>query len=152
MTKSHDISRTNVLDSAGIFASGLCIAHCLLLPLVASILPLFIGEALLQPAVHFGMLATVVPIALVALIRGYRGHGQIFVLAAGAIGLLGLLTAHPVAHTLGGHGWERLLTVVGGVFLSGAHLLNIRACTRSGSDGRCAVNSSGRDDEPTSRR
>lgn len=122
--------------------SSLCVAHCLLLPIVVSLLPVVVGDALLHPAVHWGILATVVPIAAFALLRGYRSHGRTFVVIGGAAGLAGLLAAHPVAHALGQHEWETLLTVAGGMLLASAHARNLWVCHRYGRACHRAANTS----------
>ncbi|QDG53105.1 MerC domain-containing protein [Persicimonas caeni] len=134
MTNPTQLVPSKAFDSAGIVLSGMCVAHCLVLPIAVSLLPVVIGDALLHPAVHWGMLATVVPIALFALLKGYRSHKELFVLVAGAAGLLGLCAAHPLAHALGGHHWETILTVAGGVLLTSAHVRNLWACHQCGQD------------------
>lgn len=121
---------SKVLDSAGIVLSCLCIAHCLFLPVAVSLLPIILGDALVRPETHWAMLAAVAPIATYALWKGYRHHEHNFVLIAGAAGLVTLLAAHPLAHALGSHQWETILTVAGGFCVSAAHARNLWACHR----------------------
>jgi hypothetical protein len=137
LTSSTEPNSRRVLDSLGIALSMLCIAHCLVLPLVVALLPFAIGEQLSQPWVHWGLLATVLPVAAYALYRGYSEHDEALVLVLGAIGLVGLMSAHPTAHALGSHSWETVITVMGGVLLTAAHGRNLWACRVSEQECAC---------------
>jgi hypothetical protein len=115
------------LDSLGILLSGLCIVHCLALPLLLSLLPLF-GESIFGGhGFHEMLLLFVVPLSLVALGFGYRRHHDARVLVYGATGLA-LLAFATYGYKLIGlsENAERSLSVIGGLIHAAGHVLNFR--------------------------
>lgn len=115
------------LDSLGILLSGLCIVHCLALPLLLSLLPFF-GESVFGGhGFHEMLLLFVVPLSLVALGFGYRRHHDLRVLAYGTLGL-GLLTFATFGYKLIGlsENAERSISIVGGLIHAAGHVLNFR--------------------------
>lgn len=108
-------------DRFGVGLSALCMVHCLGLPVVALLTP-----ALALPeshAFHIGLLALVAPIALIALALGFRRHRAWGPVSIGAVGLgLLILAVSPGLPGLA----EKGLTLLGGLFLVTAHLLNSR--------------------------
>ena len=110
---------TSVLDGTAIGLSGLCLAHCLALPVAASSLPLLGAWAEAEWA-HAIFIAVAAPIAGVALLR--PGHGARPSAALVGLGLLGLaLLAFAL---LGPAAYERPITAAGSLSLAAAHLLN----------------------------
>lgn len=116
-------SLTAFFDASAIGLSALCLAHCLLLPVAAALLPALAaaGEA---EWVHLLFVAFAVPLAAAALWRAHRLRplpGPLLALAGA--GIAGLLA--------GALGWpsealETPLTVAGGVLLASAHVWNWR--------------------------
>lgn len=110
---------TRLLDASAISLSGLCMVHCLALPIAAAFLPL-LGAWAHADWVHVAFLAAAAPVSLVALGRsGAWRDARILLLA-----LAGLLLL-----TMGVLGWpseasETTVTVLGGLSLSLAHLIN----------------------------
>ena len=106
-------------DTIGVMGSLVCLAHCLLLPLVVGVI-LFEEEWL--------VVALTAP-ALFALMSGWRTHGKWvpgFFMVSGLIVLNSAAFATP-------ENWEAGLTVLGGLLLIGAHGLNYhlrRCCLR----------------------
>ncbi len=111
------------LDSVGVALSGLCLAHCLLLPLATLAIPAL--DALLPhdtgDVVHAVLLATAAPVSAFALGRGARRARTWAWLSLGAAGL-GLMTLG-VAGGLQ-RADEELATLIGVVLLAAAHLGN----------------------------
>jgi hypothetical protein len=110
---------SSLLDASAVGLSGLCLAHCLALPLVAAFSPLLAtwAEAEWVHAVVIGMAA---PISIFALWR--RGKGAA-IIGLSAFGLFML--------TLGAFHWpsadlETPITVAGSLVLATAHTLNWR--------------------------
>lgn len=106
-------------DGVGVVLSGLCLVHCLAVPLALSGLSLW-GVAHL---IHWGLAWMLVPVAILAAIPGYRVHRRPSVLVLFGLGLAAILAAlfwesllGPLVHTT--------MTMGGGVLLIGAHLLN----------------------------
>lgn len=116
------------MDASAIGLSALCLVHCLALPALALALP-FLGAWSHAEWVHVVFICAAAPIALTALMdwRMLRPHAWALV-ALAALGL-GLMLAG--ALEVPSAGWERPLTVIGGVILATAHILNWRRRPRS---------------------
>ena len=101
--------------------SGLCLLHCLALPVLAVALP-FLGVLADAEWVHWLFVALAVPASALALVD--TGGRRSAALIIGALLGLGLLIA-------GAAGWpdhnsETLMTIAGGLVLAGVHALNWR--------------------------
>ncbi len=114
--------KSDWLDGAAVLLSGLCLLHCLALPLIVAGLPLLaqFGESHL----HLPMLAIVVPLSVVALGLGFRRYRNTNILWAGFAGLLILFVGATVVHENLGEMADRVITVIGSVVLAVAHYLN----------------------------
>lgn len=117
-------------DRLGIFASAICLVHCLALPGLMSLLPLFVSE---HSSVFFHrlMLFLIVPTTVYALWNGARRHHSLLPLLFATIGIVLLVSEvslHEMAYTS-----SHLLAPIGGAFLIICHLLNIRSCRHSDS-------------------
>jgi hypothetical protein len=111
---------SSLLDASAIGLSGLCLIHCLALPLVAALSPALAAWAGAE-WVHTVLLGIAAPLSALALQR--RGQRPFVILLA----LAGLALL-----ALGAVGWPRAdleteLTVAGGLILAAAHLTNWRA-------------------------
>jgi hypothetical protein len=113
----------NPFDLAAILGSGLCLAHCLLIPLGLLLLPAWAAWVAVPDSFHLWMLAFAVPSSLFALAVGQRRHRRWTPTAIAAPGLLAL-----AAGVMLGHGLmlETLLTMCGALALCAAHILNGR--------------------------
>lgn len=109
-----------VIDASGAVLSGLCLAHCLVLPLAGSLLPLASVFAS-DEVVHVAVLGLAAPMAWLAfglpLLRKRIGWPLPSLAATG----IGLLTA-----ALSAGSGEAVLTMTGSASLAVAHLLNLR--------------------------
>ena len=116
-------SLTTLFDASAIGLSALCLVHCLLLPVVAALLPALAaaGEG---EWMHLLFVVLAVPLAAAALWRAHRLRRLPgLLLALAGTGIAGLLA--------GALGWpsealETPLTVTGGVLLAAAHVWNWR--------------------------
>lgn len=111
------------LDRAAIGASVLCLIHCAGLPLLLAALPSLSRALAIPEHFHLWMLAFAIPTSAAALAAGWRSHGGREPPILGGVGLAlmavaALLFAEDVAETP--------MTVVGGLCLAGAHILNWR--------------------------
>jgi hypothetical protein len=120
-------SRLIDLGAAGL--SGLCLVHCLALPLLAGFLPLA-GALSDKHLIHQMMALTAVPLSLFAVIlRPKTGRERAFFpLVLSGLGLL-LMGAFIEAV----EEYERLLTVTGAVLIAAGHIQRWR---RHGSGGK----------------
>ncbi len=110
-----------LFDVSAIGLSGLCLVHCLALPVLAAFLPL-LGAWSRAEWVHLLFAAMAVPLTGLALWRAHRRNPLPWPLLALAVaGLAGLLA--------GAFGWpteslETIVTVAGSLMLVSAHVWN----------------------------
>lgn len=113
-----------VLDKAAVALSGLCLLHCLALPLFLLLVP-FLGTMSLD-RLHGQMLVVVIPVSVVALLLGFRRHRRRMVLLAGSVGMVLLIIGGTFAHNRLGITADRMLTIAGAVVLAFTHYRNSR--------------------------
>lgn len=106
------------LDISAITLSGLCLVHCLLLPLIVAILPMA-GVLAENEWIHKAFVVTALPISGLLILRGKCTHGRMVFLAL-AISGLSLLIAGAFAEQL--EAYETPITVLGALLLACAHL------------------------------
>ncbi len=110
-------------DASAMVLSGLCLLHCLALPLLAAALPLF-GVWAEAEWVHVVFVAIAAPLAGLALWRGHRRDALPWPLwTLAALGLLGLLAG---AFGIPDEASETAMTVCGSLALASTHLWNWR--------------------------
>jgi hypothetical protein len=115
-------------DTLGVWASALCVVHCILTPALVSFSAvaahLIPGEA----RTHRSLAAVVTLLGAIALIRGFRKHGRRRILVLMALGLGCILAA---ACFGGRFSWplaEVLITLAGSVLMITAHRMNHTFC------------------------
>lgn len=126
MRNSSNAHFTGKLDSVAVLLSGLCLVHCLALPLVLAVFPLLGDFFIPHETFHQLILVVVLPTTALALGSGYRCHRRAGVLALGALGVACLVIAAFTVHRLGGDELERVTTILGGIVLACAHGWNFR--------------------------
>ncbi len=110
------------LDSAAIALSGLCLLHCLALPLVVGVLPALLP--FVDGHLHAQMLLIVVPLSVVAIAIGYARHRSTRVVIGATTGLLLLIIGATLAHDALGIVADRAFTISGAIVLAVAHFYN----------------------------
>ena len=116
------------MDTAAIVLSGVCMLHCLALPIALTILPIVNVTLLDESTFHLIMMAVILPISVIALTIGCRQHKDKLTLVLGSVGL-GILTITAIfGHDLLGLTGERIVTSIGGLILAAAHIQNYRCC------------------------
>ncbi len=113
-----------ILDHAAIVLSGLCLVHCLLLPVIIVAVPLL--AQLNETHFHAQMLLVVVPVSLFAFAHGYRRHGNLRIIAGGIAGIALLFIGGTVVHASYGIFAYSLLTIAGSIVLATSHYFNNR--------------------------
>lgn len=113
-----------LLDRTAIALSGLCVLHCLAMPLVLLTLP-FLGE-LTAEHFHLQMLVVVVPVSTIAMSLGFRRHRSMAVIVAGGVGLAFLIVGGTWMHNEIGIIADRATTIAGSLLLASAHFYNSR--------------------------
>ena len=147
--------RKNISDNLSICLSLACILHCIALPLLIIILPTFSSFWINNENVHVILVILAIPISLFAMTKSLTKHHNYKCIFLAGLGLLMLVAAifmhdigslgehADVAHSDEEHGQdddhhkhkghsgigetlETSFTVLGGLVLLGAHLLNIK--------------------------
>ena len=113
---------TDWLDGAAIGLSGLCLLHCLALPLAVGALPVMLP--FVEGHLHAQLLVIVVPLSVAAIGVGFLRHRSLRVVAAAAVGLGLLVVGATVAHNHLGLAADRAFTITGAITLAAAHLFN----------------------------
>lgn len=118
--------RTNVIESAAVSASLLCLVHCLALPLLLLLLPGAIGMFAQSETFHYFALTLVLPAALAAFWFGYRRHraGRPAALGLAGVGCLVIALLPGVGESI-----ELWITVAGSLLLITGHMMNWRLRT-----------------------
>lgn len=110
------------MDKAAIGLSLVCLAHCLLSLMPLLILP-SLGAAFLEDErFHYGILFLVLPTSLLALVMGFRKHGQYSVPIIGVSGLCVLLLVALLGEETTG---DIAITVAGSLIVAYAHARNL---------------------------
>jgi hypothetical protein len=113
-------------DRLGLVLSFACLLHCLLTPLLVTVLPLFGLGLLASDGFHAVFAVGVLLAAALALIPGFRVHRRVSV---PALGIGGVVSVSAGAFMTYG-GTETLLTVIGSLMLVWAHFTNLRLARR----------------------
>lgn len=121
-------SKSNTLDQVAVALSGLCLLHCLLLPIVIVALP-FLGQ-FSDDHFHVQMLLVVVPVSLVALGTGFRRHRDARIILTGVAGLALLIVGSSIVHSRYGLLADSVVTICGSLILGLTHYANSRLSRR----------------------
>jgi hypothetical protein len=116
------------MDTAAVVLSGVCMLHCLALPIALTILPIVNVTLLDESTFHVIMMAVILPVSVLALSIGCRQHKDKLTLILGSIGLVILTITAIFGHDLLGLTGERIVTSIGGLILAAAHIQNYRCC------------------------
>jgi len=108
----------STFDRAGVAISALCVIHCLLLPLVTSLLPV-LGLIAENEMIHKGLVLLAIGPAALAFLGPFRSRYSLAIRGLGFFGLSALLAGAFVEPL---HDFETTLTVIGGISLASAHI------------------------------
>ena len=113
-------------DGLGIFTSVACAIHCVLLPLLATSLPLFGVDIIHNSFFEWSMIGIAFVVGSYALVHGYKKHhrNQVPILLF-VIGFIFLLTKQFF------HEYETWFLVPAVIFIVTAHWRNYLLCNRS---------------------
>jgi hypothetical protein len=122
------IKQPGLLDGIGMCTSTLCVAHCVLTPVVLIALP-FVGLTFPESELTDRLLAVLaIAVAVQAFRPGFRIHGDRRLMALVVFGVGCLLFAAFAAGEIWGEAGDTLFTMVGGGSLVLAHWLNRSFC------------------------
>ena len=113
------IKRAQALDATATTLSMGCLAHCLLLPLVATAAPV-LGAAAEAEWVHKVLVALAIPISIAAFWR--MSVPALIAWTLRLVALVGVVLLVLAAAGWPEHEWETPLTSAGALLLAGAHV------------------------------
>lgn len=115
-------------DKFSIGLSMLCAIHCLLLPFLLVALPSLASLQLANEEFHIWILVAVIPTSVFALTLGCKKHQRYRLLLWGIAGLILMVLAILLGHDIIGELGEKVLTLLGAIFVVIAHWQNFRRC------------------------
>ncbi|MEG9437337.1 MerC domain-containing protein [Edaphobacter sp. HDX4] len=117
-------------DQLGIWASVVCVIHCIGTPVVLSVLPILAHYTPNEEKTHRLVALSITGVGGIALVRGLRIHGEWRVLWLMSAGLISVFTAAYLGDRLPSHNLEVLITIIGSTLMIAAHRLNHTFCHR----------------------
>jgi len=116
--------RSTSLDKFAVFLSGVCVLHCLITPVLITLLPIFTLNTFVEDLLfHKLMLWLVLPTSCIALSIGCRKHRDIWIASSGIIGMTLLVLIAFLGHDMLSSTGEKIATSI-----AVSHILNYRAC------------------------
>lgn len=119
-------SKPSLWDRLGLGLSGLCMVHCLLLPVAVALLPLWPALEEVHEGFHLLLAVVLIPTTLFAMRSGYRHHRDRGILGVLAGGLFVVVVVALFGHDVLGNLAATGLTLVGSVLLITGHWRNWR--------------------------
>jgi hypothetical protein len=127
---ANQADKTAHADGWAIGLSGLCLVHCLALPVLALAAPAALGLERYHWEAHVAFLVIAVTLTFFAFAPG-KLHGQALRRSKRAMTLAGIGLAFMLSALVGPlHHYETLLTTIGVLALAAAHMLNWRLRAR----------------------
>ncbi|MFT4113723.1 MerC domain-containing protein [Silvibacterium sp.] len=121
---------TFTADHIGIWTSWLCVAHCLLTPVLLSMSAVLAHFLPSEEHVHRTLAVFIAFIGAVAIVRGFRRHRRRRVIALMAAGLAILFFTAFYGDLLPNHIVEVGVTFCGSLLMISAHRINHTFCKR----------------------
>jgi hypothetical protein len=127
--------RTSLLsaDNLGIWASALCVVHCIATPILLSMSVVFVHLIPGEEKTHRTLAVGIAALGAIALAKGFRTHGRRRILGIMATGLAFIFAGAFYGDRLPSHGYEVAVTMTGSILMITAHRMNhtfCKACTR----------------------
>ncbi|RBP52741.1 MerC domain-containing protein [Arenicella xantha] len=121
--------KSTSLDKLAIFLSGICLVHCLVAPILITLLPIVSLSVTVEEVLfHQLLLWLVIPTSVVGLFLGCRKHRRWSIVITGGAGMAILIAVATFGHSWFGLTGEKWVTTLGGLVLACSHFLNYRAC------------------------
>ena len=112
------MNTVKTLDTAGVVISSLCVVHCLFMPFLGLLLPIF-GSLSESEWIHKILVLIALPLFINLIFRSNKAY----IVLPALFGIIGLLTGAFVEAL---HDYETILTVIGASLLGFAHLRSLR--------------------------
>src|SRR5246127_5184570 len=127
-------------DNLGIWASALCVVHCIATPVLLSLSTVFAHFIPGEEKTHRTLAVGVATLGAIALVKGFRTHGRRRILGLMVLGLGFIFAGAFYGDRLPSHGCEVAVTMTGSLLMITAHRMNhtfcsdCRRCTHEPSD------------------
>jgi hypothetical protein len=119
-------------DRLGIWASALCVVHCIVTPVLLSMSVVFSRLIPGEERTHRTLAVGIAALGAIALINGYRRHGRRRVFAMMGAGLVFIFVGAFYGSRMPAHIDEVLVTMTGSVLMIAAHRMNHTFCKSCG--------------------
>src|SRR6202051_1967363 len=113
----------------GIWASTLCVVHCIVTPILISVSAVFAHFIPGEEKTHRTLAVGVAALGAIALVKGFRTHGRRRILGLMALGLSFIFAGAFYGDRLPSHGYEVVVTMTGSALMIWAHRLNQTFCS-----------------------
>jgi len=121
--------QSSTLDKFGILLSGVCLLHCLITPVIVTLVPILSLNTVVDDFLfHTLMLWIVVPTSAVTLFLGCRQHNKLSIVATGGLGIAILTSVGIFGHDILGESGEKVAMTFGGLVVALSHYMNYQAC------------------------
>ena len=117
-------------DKTAISLSLVCLAHCLLVPILLVMFSGYVTLVYNNELIHYLLLLLAIPVSLYALIRGMRNHSKFSFFVIGLIGIITLVFAITIGTVIWGEFGEKLFTAIGASIIVFAHYKNYKLCRK----------------------
>jgi MerC mercury resistance protein len=115
-------------DKLGIWASTLCVVHCIVTPVLISVSAVFAHFIPGEEKTHRTLAVGVATLGAIALVKGFRTHGRRRILGLIALGLGFIFAGAFYGDRLPSHGYEVAVTMTGSALMICAHRMNHTFC------------------------
>ena len=124
-------------DGLAVLLSGICLVHCLAVPLIVGLFPLLVAGILDHRQFHQVLLYLVLPTSIIGLWLGYRRHYKFYIAVIGVAGVAILVAITLFVHDQVDSGTEIIIASAGGIIVALSHILNLvearkTSCTEAG--------------------
>jgi hypothetical protein len=127
MSTSSRVS-TFSADNLGIWASALCVVHCMVTPVLLSVSSVFAHFIPGEEKTHRSLAVGVAALGAIALVKGFRTHGRRRILGLMALGLCFIFAGAFYGDLLPSHGYEVAVTMTGSLLMITSHRMNHTFC------------------------
>ncbi|WP_433966947.1 MerC domain-containing protein [Tunturiibacter gelidiferens] len=115
-------------DNLGVWASVLCVVHCVVTPVVISMSVVMARLIPGEERTHRALAVGVAALGAMALVKGFRTHGRRRILGLMVLGLGFIFAGAFFGERLPSHGYEVAVTMTGSALMICAHRMNHTFC------------------------